>query len=248
MIKFFKTNGVPKKTFAGSEEIHFTDTGFIYVADNEGRQQPMYGNVVSAISKSGEQNLSISKVNGETNVINLDFYSTRESDRRYISQDNPRVGQYQIYHEGNPPIGSLTPEEKRKLMGISPGAEVNQNAYSVIEVDSTVLTANKKTDKIIFEPGNNINFSIDQLRKVVTVNATLGRESVERIGNIDDVNIQSVENGDIIMYDSETQTWKNSPVIVDEIYLKSPDGKLWAFGVENDGTTYIEDLQSREEE
>lgn len=239
-IKFYKTNGIPQKTFANSEEVHFSDNGYIYVAAQNGDQQLMYRTAIDEIAQNDIKSLSFKNIAGDRGVIKFDFYSTSESDNRYIAQDDPRVGEYKIYHEGFPPPGMMTELEKTKLLGISPGAEVNQFAYSTIEMDSTVLSANKKQDKITINPGSNINFSIDQQSKVVTINAVMSSALVGPLNNIQDVEVTNLENGDIMMYDGETQTWKNSFLITEEIYLKSPNGDIWALGVQDDGQLYVE--------
>ena len=134
----------------------------------------------------------------------------------------------------------MTELEKTKLLGISPGAEVNQFAYSTIEMDSTVLSANKKQDKITINPGSNINFTIDQTGKVVTINAVMSSALVGPMSNIQDVEVKNLEHGDVMMYDGTSQTWKNSFVILEELYLKSPNGEIWALGVQDNGQMYIE--------
>ena len=239
-IKFYKTNGVPQKTFPNSEEVHFSDNGYVYVAAQDGNQELMYRTAIDEIAQNDTKSLSYKNIAGDRGVIKFDFYSTAESDNRFISQADPRVGEYKIYHEGFPPPGMMTELEKTKLLGISPGAEVNQFAYSTIEMDSTVLSANKKQDKITINPGSNINFTIDQTGKVVTINAVMSSALVGPMSNIQDVEVKNLEHGDVMMYDGTSQTWRNSFVILEELYLKSPNGEIWALGVQDNGQMYIE--------
>ncbi len=245
-IKFYKTNGVPKKTFANSEEIHFSDSGYIYVAAQNGDQQLMYRTAVSSVAQNDSKSLSYSTFGGDKGVIRFDFYSTAESNNRFITQSNPMIGEYKIYHEGFAPSGMMTELEKTKLLGISPHAEVNQNAYSTIEIDSTVLSANKKQDKITINPGKNINFSIDQFNKEVTINAVLDSSAIGSLCNIPDVEVSNLEHGDIMMFNGETQTWENGLAAFKEIYLKSPNGEVWAIGIQNDGQLYVENANITE--
>lgn len=239
-IKFYKTNGVPAKTFPNSEEVHFSNSGYIYVADQNGEQQVMYRTAIDELTQEGVKGLSYKNIAGDRGTIQFDFYSTTESNNLFISQLDPRIGEYKIYHEGYPPPGMMTELEKRKLLGIDPGAQVNQNAFSIIEMDSIPLNANKEKDKIIINPGSNINFSIDQTQKVVTINAVMSSALVGPMNNIEDVEVTNLENGDVMMYDANTQTWKNSSVVLDEMFLKSPDGEVWALRIQNDGQIYIE--------
>lgn len=62
----------------------------------------------------------------------------------------------------------LTPSEHAKLTGISPGAEVNQNAFSKIND----ITAGSKTDAINIKGSTGITVTTNQITKEVVVTAT----------------------------------------------------------------------------
>lgn len=237
-IKFYKTMGEPVKTFPGSEEIHFSDNGYIYVADLNGNQQLMYRTAIEDIVQQDSKSIAVTEIGGDKTILRFDFYSTEESNNRFIPQDNPMIGEYKIYHEGYQPPGMMTQIEKQKLLGISPGAEVNQNTYSIVKADNIMLNSRNKTDTLTLIPGTGVNFSVNQANREITINASAAFTSP--LEAMSDVNIAELQDGDIIAYDSKTGEWKNSYLITEEIYLKSPNGSLWAIGVQNDGSLYVE--------
>ena len=65
-----------------------------------------------------------------------------------------------------------TTDEKTKLSGIAAGAEVNQNAYQIVEFDTTDVTATAKTDRLKVVAGTGVQFVTDATNKTVTVNGT----------------------------------------------------------------------------
>lgn len=65
-----------------------------------------------------------------------------------------------------------TMDEKTKLAGIATGAEVNQNAYQIVEFDTTDVTATAKTDRLKVVAGTGVQFVTDATNKTVTVNGT----------------------------------------------------------------------------
>ena len=68
--------------------------------------------------------------------------------------------------------GLMTATDKVKLNGIATGAEVNQNAYSVIHVGSTSINAEHKTDTLTLEAGSNVTLTPDDSNHKVTITAT----------------------------------------------------------------------------
>ena len=237
-IKFYKTMGEPPKTFPGSEEVHLADNGYIYVSDLNGNQKLMYRTSIEDIVQQDSKSLAVTEIGGDKTIIRFDFYSTAESDGRYISQANPMVGDFKIYTEAFPPPGMMTEIEKTKLLGISPGAEVNQFAFSTVKADNIMLDAKVKKDMLTLIPGTGVSFAVNQANKEVTINASAAFSSPLR--DMADVNIKSLRDGDIIAYDAKSGEWRNSYLITEEIFLKSPDGSLWAVGVQDNGTLYVE--------
>ena len=239
-IKFYKTMGTPEKTFAGSEEVHFTDKGYIYVSDNNGNQMPMYTNLIDSIVLTEGKKLAYTKVDGTKGSITLDVYTTSQSDNRYITQANPTINGDQIYHEGNLPPGLLTPEEKTKLKYIENLAEVNQNAYTKIKVNNQYVNSKAKEDTLELIAGNNITITPDVTDRKITISAQFSSSLIGPLDNLQDVVISNPSNGDILRYDSMTETWKNGPQASREIYLLSPSGQPWAVRIEDDGQLFVE--------
>ena len=67
--------------------------------------------------------------------------------------------------------GLMSTEDKKKLDGITSGAEVNQNAFSSVVVGSTTIAADSKTVALILE-GNNVTITPDATNDKVTIGIT----------------------------------------------------------------------------
>ena len=67
--------------------------------------------------------------------------------------------------------GLMAAADKKKLDGVSAGAEVNQNAYGSINVGNMTVTANGKTATFTLEAGSNVTLSADNAVKKITVAA-----------------------------------------------------------------------------
>lgn len=65
-----------------------------------------------------------------------------------------------------------TTAEKTKLSGIAAGAEVNQNAFSNVKVDSTTVAADSKTDTLELAAGSNVTITPDATNDKITIAAT----------------------------------------------------------------------------
>ena len=68
----------------------------------------------------------------------------------------------------------FTTDEKNKLSFISSGAEVNQNAYSNVIVDSTTLSAKTETDSLQLVAGSNVTLTPDSSTNKITISSTGG--------------------------------------------------------------------------
>ncbi len=71
-----------------------------------------------------------------------------------------------------------TTEEKGKLSGISPGAEVNQNSFSNVMVGSTVISADSKTDTLRLISGSNITLTPNESSNEITISSAGGGSNV----------------------------------------------------------------------
>ena len=67
-------------------------------------------------------------------------------------------------------MGLMSSSDKTKLDGIASGAEVNQNAWSNLQVGGTLIAADSKTDTLSLTAGNNI--TLTPSGKNVTIAAT----------------------------------------------------------------------------
>ena len=68
----------------------------------------------------------------------------------------------------------FTTDEKNKLSFISSGAEVNQNAYSNVIVNSTTLSAKTETDSLQLVAGSNVTLTPDSSTNKITISSTGG--------------------------------------------------------------------------
>lgn len=66
---------------------------------------------------------------------------------------------------------NYTSAEKTKLSNISPGAEVNQNAFSNVKVGSTTIGADVKTDTVELVAGSNVTLTPDATNDKITIAA-----------------------------------------------------------------------------
>lgn len=62
--------------------------------------------------------------------------------------------------------------DKKKLDGIATGAEVNQNAFSNIVVNTTTVSADSKTDTLTLVAGDNIDIIPDATNDKITISCT----------------------------------------------------------------------------
>ena len=71
-------------------------------------------------------------------------------------------------------MGLLTAADKTKLDGIANGAEVNQNAFSTVQVGNSgefTFSATSKEDKLTITAGTGVNITMDREKKVISINA-----------------------------------------------------------------------------
>ena len=68
--------------------------------------------------------------------------------------------------------GLMSQADKTKLNGIATGAEVNQNAFSIIAIGSTTIAADSKTDTLTLVAGSNITLTPDTTNDKVTIAAS----------------------------------------------------------------------------
>lgn len=77
----------------------------------------------------------------------------------------------------------LTVSQVRTLLNIADGAEVNQNAWAIVNANGTAVTANAKSDTLILSPGSNITIVGNSGTKTVTISSTHPVIAVETDGS-----------------------------------------------------------------
>lgn len=68
--------------------------------------------------------------------------------------------------------GLMAKEDKTKINGIAAGAEVNQNAFSHVQVGGTTLSADQKVDVLTLAAGANVTLTPDAATDKVTISST----------------------------------------------------------------------------
>ena len=80
--------------------------------------------------------------------------------------------------------GMMTAADKVKLSSIHAGAEENQNAFSVVNVDGTLLQADNKTDTLTLAAGRNIELTPDAANDRITIALNGTVESANAAGKL----------------------------------------------------------------
>ena len=88
----------------------------------------------------------------------------------------------------------MTAAERTKLTGITPGAEVNQNAFAKVKVGTTTLTASAKQDTLEIEAGEGV--TITASGKKVTIKETYVDSCV--VSSLDNVPA-NLRNGGLVI-------------------------------------------------
>ena len=73
--------------------------------------------------------------------------------------------------------GLMTADDKKKLNEIQSGAEVNQNAFSNIQVGSTTIAADAKTDTLTISGSNHITVTGNSADDAITIGTDLSSKS-----------------------------------------------------------------------
>ena len=88
----------------------------------------------------------------------------------------------------------MTADERTKLTGIAPGAEVNQNAFAKVKVGTTTITATAKQDTLEIEAGEGV--TITASGKKVTIKETYVDSCV--VSSLDNVPT-NLRNGGLVI-------------------------------------------------
>lgn len=103
----------------------------------------------------------------------------------------------------------LTSAEKNKLTGIQAGAEVNQNAFSNLDIISgtttSTLTAGSKTDTFKIKSGTGITLNVNKATNEVTINGV--NQYVHPAAHSPSIITQDASNR--FVSDSQINTWNS---------------------------------------
>ncbi len=106
----------------------------------------------------------VQSVNGQTGIVVISI-PTATSD---LTNDSDYVSDASYVHTDN----NFTTAEKNKLSEIASGAEVNQNAFSNVKVDSTTIAADTTTDTLTLTAGSNVTITPNATTDAITIAAT----------------------------------------------------------------------------
>ncbi len=123
--------------------------------------------------------------------------------------------------------GLQSKEDKAKLDGIATGAEVNQNTFSNIAVDSTTISADEKSDTVTFISGDNVTLTPDTDTDKVTISSShppvthstdttsaASPDAGRTFTTIDSISRDA--NGHVTKVNTKTVTLPNTSVAVDD--------------------------------
>lgn len=79
--------------------------------------------------------------------------------------------------------GYMSAADKTKLNGIASGAEVNQNAFSNINIGGTTISADTKTDTVIIVGNNGVTITPDSSNDKITISGTTYAAATGTAGN-----------------------------------------------------------------
>lgn len=118
---------------------------YVYITYDEDNNN----NIVSRTVHVGDKTLTVHKWALESTPPNLDDISEGTTNKHFTATD------------------------KSRLSSIQDGAEVNQNAFSTVKIDSTDIVSDQKTDTLTIVAGNNIALTPDASNDKFTIKSVL---------------------------------------------------------------------------
>ncbi len=101
--------------------------------------------------------------------------------------------------------GLMSAEDKQKLDGVAANAEVNQNAFSNIQVGSVTITANGKTATFTLEAGSNITLAADNATKKINIKATRDGGNADTLDGYHAAHFASADHGHDGRYNTKAE-------------------------------------------
>lgn len=96
--------------------------------------------------------------------------------------------------------------DKRKLDGIAEGAEVNQFAFSRIDVGGAKVTSNGKTAAFILEAGSNITITADNASKKIVITANKDGGNADTVDGYHAAHFAAADHGHDGRYYTKTES------------------------------------------
>ena len=161
-------------------------------------------NIVNLASEIAKIINSVSNLDNDIKNHSIDetahsFIQNKISEiNNLISSINEKVNS----HVDNGAEIHTSQEEKNKLATIQAGAEVNQNAFSSIKVEDTILSATAPSSTISFESGDNITLNSDTLNNKIIISATGYSAAGNNLGLIKSGGDVTINNGIIEVNDN----------------------------------------------
>ncbi len=96
--------------------------------------------------------------------------------------------------------------DKRKLDGMAAGAEVNQYAFSRINVGDLKVTANEKTSTIVLQAGSNITISADNASKKIIITSNKDGGNADKLDGYHAEHFAAADHGHDGRYYTKTES------------------------------------------
>ena len=175
------TRTINGKALTGNITLSASDVG----ADASGTAETKATNALNEAKSYTDSALNTAKTYTNTKVAELvnsapetldtlgEVAAAIESNESVVDALNSAIGNKVDKVSGKGlSTNDYTTTEKTKLSGIATGAEVNQNAFSTITINSTAIAADSKTDTFTITAGSNITLTPDTVNDKVTISAT----------------------------------------------------------------------------
>lgn len=168
-----------------------------------------------------------------------------------VTSVNSQTGAVTIGTATTSEAGLMSTDDKTKLNGIATGAEVNQNAFSIVQVGTTKVQADGKTDTLTLAAGDNVTLTPDATNDKITiaVTPTLYDFDEEPIAGSDnpvtsdglytrfaEVDQALIQKQNILTFDTAPTSASTNPVTSGGVYTALANRKIWTGVCNSSGT------------